>query len=59
MNLQGMPSHAASLIRQGGVAGILVVLAGLVYDSPTVVVIGLLTMILATYAAICTGNRSF
>lgn len=59
MKLHGMSTHAASLVRHGGAAGLVVVAAGLVFDSPTVVIIGLLTLILATYTAILTGNRAF
>lgn len=49
----------ASLIRHGGAAGAVIAVAGLFFDSPMVLAIGLLALFLATYTAVFTGNRSF
>lgn len=57
MNLHWLPNESPSVIRRGGIAGLTVVALGLAFDSPTVVLAGLLTLILATHAAISTGNR--
>ena len=59
MNLHVMPPWSATLIRRGGLAGVLVTIAGLAADSPTVTAIGLLTLLMASYAAIWTGNRTW
>jgi hypothetical protein len=36
-----------------------VVVVGVVVDSPTVVIAGVLALILATWGSIVTGNRTF
>ncbi|QDV73185.1 hypothetical protein [Botrimarina mediterranea] len=58
MKLQTFSTQAVTLLSHGAGAGLAVVAAGLFFDSSTVVIIGLLAMILAVYAAIVSGERA-
>ena len=58
MKLQTFSTQAVSLLSHGAAAGLVVVVAGVLFDSSTVVIIGLLTMILSVYAAIMSGERA-
>lgn len=58
MKLQTFSTQAVSLLSHGATVGLAVVAAGVVFDSSTVVIIGLLAMILSVYAAIMSGERA-
>jgi uncharacterized membrane protein YjjP (DUF1212 family) len=58
MKLQTLSTNAVSLMSHGAAAGLAVVVAGIYFDSSTVVVVGLLAMILSVYAAIMSGERA-
>jgi len=58
MKLQTFSTQAVSLMSHGAAAGLVVVVAGVFFDSSTVVIIGLLAMILAVYTAIVSGERA-
>ena len=58
MKLQTFSTQAVSLLSHGAAAGLVVVVAGVFFDSSTVVIIGLLAMILAVYTAIVSGERA-
>ena len=58
MKLQNLSTQAVTLLSHGALAGLAVVAAGIVFDSSTVVITGLLAMILSVYAAIMSGERA-